>query len=148
MRKLIVLAVLGLAAPAAHADVAIGAFIGTPDGLDFKLGLAPHSALDILVGWDTFRDDRGYYAHVTYLATVAVGHGDSIDVPFRIGIGGAVYGGGPTNFAARAPAEIALKFRRTPIEIYGELSLRLELADQAPDPQLYLDGGVGLRIYF
>ncbi len=147
LRKLVILAVLALATPAARADVAIGGFLGTPAGLDFKLGLAPHSALDILVGWDTFRADRGYYGHLTYLATVAVGHGESIDVPFRIGIGGAVYGGGNTNIAARLPAEIALKFRRTPIEIYGELSLRLELVDQASDPQLYLDGGVGLRIY-
>lgn len=147
MRKLVILAVLAGAVPAARADVGLGLFVGRPTGLDLKLGLAPRSGLDIVLGWDTFRDGRDLYAHVTYLATLVVAHGQSVIVPLRLGIGGAIYGGEP-NFAVRAPLEIGFRFRSAPVELYGEIAARLELANRPGDPDFWLDGGVGFRIYF
>src|SRR6059058_4144683 len=98
MRKLVILiALVTLAAGSersARADVGIGAFIGRPTGLDVKLGLARRSSLDILLGWysDTLHCvDCGAYGHVTYLLTPVVGQGESVNVPLRIGIGGAIY---------------------------------------------------------
>ena len=153
MRKLVLLVVmLGLAAPAS-ADVGLGVFVGEPTGLDLKLGLSARGSLDMVFGWDTYRDNRDHYAHVTYLATLAVGHGESVLVPVRLGIGGAIYDDGSfdrgTNLAVRAPLQIGLRFRHAPIEIYGEVALKLTfLDDNNNDETVDIDGGIGFRVYF
>jgi hypothetical protein len=152
MRSLILLAVLAVAVPA-HADVGLGVFVGEPTGLDLKIGLSPRGGLDMVFGWDDYRDGRDHYAHVTYLATLAVGHGDSVNVPIRLGVGGAIYDDGRfdtgTNLAVRAPLQIGLKFRRTPIEIYGEVALKLTFIDaNNNNDAVDLDGGIGFRVYF
>jgi hypothetical protein len=147
MRTLVIIAVLAGAAPAARADVGIGLFIGEPTGLDLKIGIAQRSGIDIVLGWDTLRDGRDLYGHVTYLVTLLVGHGQSVLVPLRLGIGGAIYGNAP-NIAVRAPLEIGLRLRHTPVEFYGEIAAVLEIVDAPGDPAFDLDGGVGFRIYF
>ena len=153
MRRLVLLAVLVIAAPAARADVGLGLFVGEPTGLDLKIGLSPRGGLDMLFGWDTLRDGRDHYAHVTYLATLAVGHGESVNVPIRIGIGGAIYDDrnfdNGTNLGVRAPLQIGLKFRRTPIELYGEVALLVTfVGDHRYRDDIDLQGGIGLRFYF
>jgi hypothetical protein len=152
MRTLVLLAVLAVAVPA-DADVGLGLFVGQPTGLDLKIGLSPRGGLDLLFGWDDFRDGRDHYAHVTYLATLAMGHGDAVNVPIRLGIGGAIYDDGNfdngTNLAVRAPLQIGLRFRRTPIEIYGEVALLLTfVGDHRFHDYVDLDGGIGFRVYF
>lgn len=164
MRKLVLIAIVALASTtaverSARADVGVGAFIGEPTGLDFKLGLARRSSLDILIGWysDWYHDrylSRGAYGHVTYLLTPMVGHGQSVNVPLRLGIGGAIYDtGGRFNdnlhLAARFPFEIALAFRRSPIEIYFEVALKVTVLQDVEDHDTVdLDGGLGIRFYF
>lgn len=152
MRSLVLIAVLAVAVPA-HADVGLGVFVGEPTGLDLKIGLSPRGGLDLVFGWDTFRDNRDHYAHVTYLATLLVGHGDSVNVPLRLGIGGAIYDDGTfdsgTNLAVRAPLELGLRFRRTPIEIYGEVALKITFFDDHNNrDDVDLDGGIGFRVFF
>jgi hypothetical protein len=153
MRKLVLLVVmLALAAPAS-ADVGLGVFVGEPTGLDLKIGLSARGGLDMVFGWDTFRDSRDHYAHVTYLATLAVGHGNSVIVPIRLGLGGAIYDDGSfdngTNLAVRAPLQIGLKFRHSPIEVYGEVALKLTFYDEHDNrDDVDLDGGIGFRVYF
>ncbi len=44
-------------------------FVGEPTGLDLKLGLGFRSSLDLVLGWDTIRDGRDHYAHVTLPAS-------------------------------------------------------------------------------
>jgi len=152
MRKLALLTVLAIAAPA-HADVGLGLFVGEPTGLDLKLGLSPRSGLDLLFGWDTYRDNRDHYGHLTYLLTPVVGRGESVLVPVRIGIGAAIYDDGAfdngINVAVRVPVEVGLRFRAVPLEIYGEVALKATFIDpNHNDPDVDLDGGVGLRFYF
>ena len=156
MRKAIVVALLCVASTStAWADqgVGIGLFVGEPLGLDLKLGLGYRSNLDIVIGWDTYRDGRDAYGHVTYLATLGVARGQAVSVPFRIGIGAAVYDDGSfnngTNFAVRAPLEIGLKFHNAPIELYGEIALELTLIDaNNNNDDVDLQGGIGFRVYF
>src|SRR3569623_962656 len=157
MRKAIMIALLCVAgtAPTASADqgVGVGLFVGEPLGLDLKLGLGFRSNLDIVIGWDTYRDGRDAYGHVTYLATLGVAHGQSVSVPFRLGIGGAIYDDGSfnngVNFAVRAPLEIGLKFHNAPIELYGEVALMLTLIDDNNNNNdVDLQGGIGFRVYF
>jgi hypothetical protein len=154
MRKLPIIATLVLcgvltSAPA-RAEVALGGFVGEPTGLDVKLGLGPRSALDLLFGWETVRDfGGGDYAHLTYLVTPLVAHGDSVLVPLRLGIGAAVYG--TTNnvdVGVRFPLEIGLRFRSAPLELYGEIALLIGFPDPSHGPYADLQGGLGLRFYF
>jgi hypothetical protein len=74
-------------------------------------------------------------------------------VPFRLGVGGVIYGGGgdfdEVNLGVRAPFEIGFRFRRTPLEIYLEAAIKLTLVDDGDnDDNVDGDGGVGLRVYF
>lgn len=158
IRKLVLVALLVIApASQARADVGIGAFFGEPTGLDLKLGLSSRSALDILLGWynhwNDWNDD-GAYAHVTYLVTPVVSSGRSVIVPLRIGIGGAIFDDvgrydGDIHLAARVPLQVALVFRGAPLEIYGEVAMKVTLIDPGADhPVLDLDGGIGIRFYF
>ncbi len=152
MRSLVLIAVLAVAVPA-HADVGLGVFVGEPTGLDLKIGLSPRGGLDMVFGWDTFRDNRDHYAHITYLATLAVGHGTSVSVPIRLGLGGAIYDDGSfnngTNVAVRVPLQIGLRFHSAPIELYGEVALKLTFIDENNNnDDIDLDGGIGFRVYF
>ena len=104
-----VAALLGTARPA-QAEIGIGLFVGQPTGLDIKLGLQRKTALDIVVGWDDFDDGRSGYAHVTFLVNLTNVRGSDVIVPFRLGIGGAVFEDGgdfgdDINVAVRAPLE-------------------------------------------
>ncbi|HEX2691321.1 MAG TPA: hypothetical protein VHN14_32130 [Kofleriaceae bacterium] len=155
MRKLLVMIFMfgiALAARAtpARADVGVGLFLGDPTGLDLKIGLGNRSGLDIVLGFDTFRDGRGGYGHVSYLVTPIVGHGSSVLVPLRLGIGAALYGTrDDLDFAIRAPFELALRLRSTPLEFYGELALELTLLDPGDDSlRIDLQGGGGFRVFF
>ena len=151
MRRVVIIIALLCAARTARADFAIGGFFGDPTGLDLKLGLAPHSGLDIVAGWrDGYRHigDDGY-VHVTYLVTPVVAHGDSVIVPLRLGIGGAVFGpnGDNIDVGVRFPLEIGLRFRRAPLEIYGEIALLVAFIHPAYD-LVEGQGGLGIRFYF
>lgn len=138
--------VLAARATSARADVGLGLFLGDPTGLDLKIGLGNRSGLDIVLGFDTFRDSRGGYGHVTYLVTPLVGHGSSVLVPLRLGIGAALHGSrNDINFAVRAPFEIGLRLRSSPLEFYGEIALEITLVDPA---YADLQGGVGFRVFF
>lgn len=154
MRKLLptTLVVLGIVAarPApARADFGLGLFLGEPTGLDLKFGLGNRSSLDVLLGFTSFREGRGGYGHLTYLVTPLVGQGESVTVPLRLGIGAALYGfSDNVHVAIRAPLEIGLRMRRTPLEFYGEVALALVLFDPGDALRLDVQGGLGFRVFF
>jgi hypothetical protein len=135
-----------VAAKEARADViGVGLFLGEPSGLDIKVDFKPRSSIEGLFGWTTFRDGRTNYGHLTYLYTLAVASGSSVVVPLRVGIGGALYNTDDAQFGARVPLELGIRFRRTPIEIYGEIALFMRITNDAGfDGQ----GGAGIRFYF
>jgi hypothetical protein len=148
---LLAVAAIVVARPApARADFGLGLFLGEPTGVDFKIGVGNRSGLDLLLGFDTLRSGRGNYGHVTYLVTPLVGQGSSVLVPLRIGVGAALYGtSDDIDFAIRAPLEIALRLRSSPLEFYGEIAALLTLFDPDRDAlQLDLQGGAGFRLFF
>jgi hypothetical protein len=154
MVAVVVMALVAAVRPA-RAEVGIGIFVGQPTGLDLKLDLQRKTALDIVAGWKGFEDrNHDGYAHLTFLVNLGNARGSSIVVPFRLGIGGAVWDrggdfGDDINVAVRAPFEVGIRFRRTPLEIYGEVALVLVLLDENDnEDNVDADGGVGLRIYF
>jgi hypothetical protein len=160
IRKLVLVAtLLFVSAPAtARAEVGVGVFVGEPTGLDVKLDVARRSALDIVLGYYSHWRDYGLdgaYGHLTYLVQPLVAHGDSVLVPLRLGIGVAIFDQAGTfdddiNLAARVPFEIGFRFRRTPLEIYLEVALKVTFLDGEPyrHDRVDLDGGLGLRFYF
>jgi hypothetical protein len=150
MRRLVtaVLA-LALASTSARADgIGLGFLFGDPTGIDLKIDLQRRSALDIVVGLYDYRfhDASARYGHLTYLVTPVIARGRSVNVPLRIGIGGAVFGfSDEVDFGVRVPFEVALAFRTTPLEIYGEVAPLLILTR---DTHFDWQGGIGLRFYF
>jgi len=159
IRKLLVIAslVFAFAAKPARAEVGLGIFVGEPTGADFKLDLARRSAIDILFGyyssWRHYGLD-GQYAHLTYLVQPMVAHGESVLVPLRLGIGVAVFDqaghfNDDVNVAARVPFELGFRFRRTPLELYFEIALKVTFIDGEPydHDTVDIDGGLGLRFY-
>lgn len=156
MRKLVFVALLiclgSTAAPARAEGLGLGVFVGEPFGLDLKLALDRRSSLDIVIGATSIDRGRESYGHLTYLFTLAVARGRSVLVPLRLGIGGAIYGltEDDTGLAARVPFEVGLRFRRSPIEIYGEIALLLQLVreGQGDDLQDDITGGLGIRFFF
>jgi hypothetical protein len=148
MRKaILVLVLLASSATTARADAALGVFVGQPLGLDLKIGVGHRSALDILVGAADYRDGNVNYAHVTYLVTVARGHGDSVVLPVRLGIGGAILGFGDNiDLAVRAPLQVGMRFRNG-VELYGEIALKITFLRDNNGAFVDLDGGIGLRFY-
>jgi hypothetical protein len=146
----VILAAVAVGAPGqARADVGLGLFVGEPTGLDLLLDLQHRSALDLVIGVSTFRDGRADYGHLTYLVTPVIGHGRSVSVPLRLGIGVAVFDAGAfgdnLNVAVRAPLEVALKFHTAPIELYGEIALFIPFVHGVDAD---LQGGIGFRLYF
>ncbi|MEO8703963.1 MAG: hypothetical protein ABI867_28190 [Kofleriaceae bacterium] len=134
---------------AARADFGIGLFVGEPTGLDLKIDLQPRSAIDIVLGVVSINDGGRdvSYGHLTYLYTLTVARGRTVRIPLRLGIGASLFGvtEDNTQLAARVPFELGLRFRRSPLEIYGEIAFVLRLID---DVDTNIDGGIGLRLYF
>ena len=131
MRKLLLTTVVfgvvvAAGARPARADFGLGLFLGEPTGIDLKVGLNHRSALDIVLA-----------------------QGNAVSVPLRIGIGAAVFGNrNDIDVAVRAPFEVGLLLRRTPLEFYGEIALALVFIDPANDIVLDVQGGLGFRVYF
>jgi hypothetical protein len=156
--RVLSIAALALAAVAhssspARAEVGLGLFIGEPFGLDVKLDLQRRSALDFVLGATTVREGRANYGHITYLVTPIAGRGRSVLVPLRLGIGGAFYDGGgdfadEVNLAVRAPLQLGLRLRSTPLEFYGEIAIKVTFFDENDNngDAIDLDGGIGLRV--
>lgn len=151
MRKLALalLVLFALRAPARAEAIGIGLFLGEPSGLDIKVGLGARSAVDIVIGQSSFRDNRTDYLHLTWLLTPFVARGRSVLVPFRIGIGAAALGVVDDNahVAVRVPLEIGFRFRRTPLEVYGEVAIKGVFVEE-DFINFDVDGGIGIRFYF
>jgi hypothetical protein len=154
---LVACALVGATRPA-HADgVGVGVVIGEPTAFTIKVDLKRRTALEIALGVESFDDDRGRgpYLHLEFLAALFVAKGESVLVPFRLGIGGAIYDDNGADFgddvevAARAPFQVAFQFRSSPVELYLEIALKLIVVDDNDNDEfLDLDGGIGFRIYF
>ena len=169
--KLVIIATLlfsTAAARPARAEVGVGFFIFEPTGLDLKVDLNQRQALDFLLGWysgwrDRYYLDHGGYFHATWLYQPWVGMTNTVAIPLRIGVGGAIFDDrgrffddrdrffddNDINVAARFPFEIGFRFLGTPVEIYFEIALKLTIIDPGDDhPTADLDGGVGVRFMF
>ena len=130
--------------------VGIGICLPEPSGFTLEAYVSHSTAIDFVIGWDTFNNRNGY-GHLDYLVMpVDLARGGSVSVPLYLGIGGwLIDAGGDLYFGARVPFGLALNFRSAPLQIFGELALKIILASpHDPGDRLDLDGDVGFRIFF
>ncbi|MBA2320567.1 MAG: hypothetical protein H0V89_05365 [Deltaproteobacteria bacterium] len=166
--------VLALMAPVtAHAGTiggdhrfGLGVGIGNPTAVSGKLYLGGDiNALDFQVGaWDNYQEGYGYdnlYVHVVYLWHPSiVAEGNNFEMPWHIGIGGAVWEGqycgwgdgfdfcgGDDDFAlaARVPVGLDFNIQDPRIQIFGDIALNVLVF-----PGIGIDLGlqIGARYYF
>ena len=147
--------VLGLASASAHAEgqVGVGIVAGDPTGFTLKSRFTPMHALQLHVGIGIGRFDNGrltlvadYLIHADQLFKDVSGSG--FLVPYA-GLGAKLglreSSVDPVALAARVPIGVAFLFRKTPLELFGEVAIGIHaLPAVAP----LIDGGIGLRWYF
>lgn len=135
----------------AQATSAIGVVIGDPTGLSGRLGLDSGHSLEGAIASSSSRYE-GLHIHATYLTDRARSfstHEGPIDLYYGIGvriinINDGKYDG-DTAIGPRAPLGLLYNFNNPDIEIFGELSLALDIT---PKTDVDLDIGIGVRFRF
>jgi hypothetical protein len=137
-------AMLALAPGKARGDIGLGLVVGEPTGLSAELGLGGRSSLALAVGLDAF-EGSGFYVHLDYLMRLGylARWSSSSLVPY-VGLGGVVKGG-DAHVGARVPFGLSLEFRTAPVQIFGELALRVMVV---PDLDVGVGGAIGFRYFF
>lgn len=129
-------------------SVGIGAQFGQPTGLSLKVynpnGLSP----DVLLAWDL---NDFFFINVHGLVERHIDSGGN----FHYFIGPGVFAGirdsnneileGNDNFAAGISGNFGLNVLLGTVEIYGQVTPRLELIDKTSSD---IGGGLGIRFYF
>lgn len=127
----------------------IGAAIGGPDGLSYKVWTAERSAL---AGLATFRindDYSSFYTHADYLV-----HKFYEDLDWEIGVLHYYYGGGVAfewrdtvdddRLSIRLPAGFGFNFDDVPADLFLELAPTITVN---PDFNFFFSGNMGFRFY-
>lgn len=129
----------------ADKDVGVGVIVGEPTGLSLKSWTGGNNAFDVGLAWSLDRD--AVHVHADYLW-----HNfnlfDEIDegsLPLYYGIGGRVIlDDDDAVVGARVPVGLNYLFEDAPIGLFLEVAPIINLA---PDTELDVDGGVGIRFY-
>lgn len=125
--------------------VGLGIIIGEPTGLSFKGWLDSEVAIDAAAAW-SFGHDNSFHLHIDYLVhkfelfLVKAGK-----MPVYYGIGGRIRFDDPdTRVGARIPFGLSYLLAKDPIEGFFELA---PLLDIAPDTDVSINVGIGVRLY-
>ncbi len=143
----VVLAII-LAASTAAAQgrgFGVGIIMGEPTGISAKGWLSPRSALDAGLAWSV-RGDESFQAHVDYLWHFQDVFNTRQQILPYIGIGGRVVNEEHSSAAGvRIPVGLAWLPAGTPLDVFGEIA---PVMDLAPETDLTLNGGIGIRFFF
>lgn len=139
-------------ATTAQADNAIGVVLGDPTGLSGRFGLDGQHSLEGAIAYST-GSRSGLHVHTTYLRdnarTFSVENSGPIEMYYGIGLRViAIDSGkhdGEVAVGPRAPLGLLYNINNPNLEIFGELSLALDLV---PDTDVDLDAGIGMRYRF
>ena len=146
---------LALSPLTAHSQPGLGIILGSPTGISFKYELNEKNFIDGALAWTS---RVNLYAHTTYLWN----HGRLFDVdghPFEAyyGLGGRLrfwdkdhgrfnrQDDDEVTFGARLPVGLRTFVARNKIEIFGEISLQM---DVVPSTSAGVGVGVGARYSF
>jgi hypothetical protein len=128
----------------------IGVCLPEPSAFTIEVYLSHATAIDFAVGWDTFSDKNGY-GHFDYLVyPLDLARSGTVSVPFYLGLGAwlrEVHN--DLDFGVRVPLGLAINFHNAPLQIFGELAVKILIASAYdPEGRVDLDGDVGFRLYF
>ena len=125
-------------------DIGIGAQFGQPSALSLKVYQPDGISTDIQAAWDL---DNFYFVNVHGMIENHIGSAES----FHYFVGPGVFAGlrdggteGETEFAAGISGNFGLNLIIRRVELYGQLTPRLELIDETEG---MLGGGIGIRFY-
>lgn len=128
----------------------IGVILGSPTGLALAYRWSDRHALASGLAWNFSHDD--FSLHVDYEFTVwdfVVPETNEVTFPLYIGVGGRFRSGNykwndPT-FGVRIPIGLCIKPRNVPIDGFVEIVPGVGLV---PSTDPFLDGGIGVRVWF
>jgi hypothetical protein len=124
----------------------VGVILGEPTGLSFKQWVGGHTALGAAAAW-SFGDESAFHVHLDYLVHTG-GRPDSEigEMFFYFGIGGRLKAEeDESRIGARIPLGLAYQFEESPLDVFFEIAPILDLA---PETELRVNGGFGVRYYF
>lgn len=135
----------------ARAEAALGVVIGDPTGLSGRVALDGRHSLEGALAYSTGHYD-GLHIHGTYLWDRARSFSTTegpIDLYYGLGVRLIAVNRGSQDgkiaLGPRAPLGLLYNFNDPNVEIFGELSLALDLT---PKTDVDLDVGIGVRIRF
>lgn len=136
----------------ASADGAVGVVLGDPTGLSGRLGLDGNYSLNGALAYAA-GGRSGVYVHGTYIRdkarTFAIENSGPIEMYYGLGLRVIAIDSGKYDgdvlVGPRAPLGLAYNINNPNLEIFGELSVALDLV---PRTDVDLDVGVGVRIRF
>jgi len=155
MKKIISILILILSVGTvfgAGGNFGLGAVIGEPTGLSFKLKMGQTRAVDgaLAIGvrnrWKYEDDDVSMYLRASYLwlfpRSIPVSSGS---LPLYLGVGGRMTALHDFNLGVRGNAGIAFLPAGAPIDIFFEIGLIVDfIGNPGPD----IDAGLGVRYFF
>jgi hypothetical protein len=128
----------------------IGVCLPEPAAFTFEAYVSHASAIDFSVGWDTFSNENGY-GHFDYLVyPVDLARGGTVSLPFYLGLGVWLRDvHKDVDVGVRVPLGLAINFHDAPLQIFGELAVKVILASADDNvDRVDLDGDVGFRLFF
>lgn len=144
-------ALTSLTTQQAFADAAVGVVLGDPTGLSGRLGLDDKHSAEIALAYSSSHYE-GLHIHATYLWDRARSFSTSegpLEMYYGLGVRVITINkgsrDGETAVGPRAPLGLLYNFHNPDLEVFGELSVALDLV---PKTDVDLDFGVGVRIRF
>lgn len=127
-------------------DQELGIIIGEPTGLSFKAWLGTTTAVDFGVAW-SFKDDGHLHLHGDYLLhNFGFFDVDQGEFPYYIGIGGRVrFDDDDSRIGIRLVMGAEYYHASMPLGFFFEL---VPVFDLAPETEMDINGGVGIRYVF
>ncbi|WII71810.1 hypothetical protein QJS83_15200 [Bdellovibrio sp. 22V] len=147
---LLLLSLLGI--EHAHATNALGVVLGDPTGVSGRMGLDNAHSLEGAVAFSLGKDED-LHLHATYLWDRArsfnVEGGGPLEMYYGLGVRLITFDGGKHDgevaIGPRAPLGLLYNFNNPDIELFGEISVALDLT---PETDVDLDLGIGVRVRF
>lgn len=135
----------------AKADNAVGAVLGDPSGISARFGLDNAHSLEGAMAYSV-SGYKGFHMHATYMWDRARSFktaGDPLFMYYGLGARFIAISDGKYRddiaIGPRAPLGLIYYFENPDLEVFGELSLAL---DVAPRTDVDLDAGIGVRVRF
>jgi hypothetical protein len=135
---LLALATAGDASAQRGGNFGIGGQVGEPTGLTIKAGVG-RGAIDFAAGWDL--SDDAFFAQGHYLLAERPLSGTQIGLFYGPGL---FVGSRNDNTAFGLSFNVGVNYYTGPIEIFGQITPRLQLVD---DTDFDLGAALGLRFY-